>query len=72
MTTLKVGCSPLTGAIYAGHPLKDGSWVHGKKDVTAQAVDAVAQHLLIKDARFMFDKDGKSYAMEVVELIKKD
>ena len=42
---LHVGCSPLTGTIYAGHVLKDGcTWAADRQDVTVDAVVAVALH----------------------------
>ena len=45
--TLHIGCSPLTGTIYAGTVLKDGmTWSANKQDVTIDALVAVAQHAL--------------------------
>lgn len=42
---LHVGCSPLTGTIFAGNVLKDGrTWGAGKQDVTLAALVAVAEH----------------------------
>ncbi|QHS09045.1 hypothetical protein [Sinimarinibacterium sp. NLF-5-8] len=42
---LHVGCSPLTGTIFAGTVLKDGcTWGAGKSDVTIEALVAVAEH----------------------------
>lgn len=42
---LHVGCSPLTGTIFAGTVLKDGrTWGTGKQDVTIDALVAVAEH----------------------------
>lgn len=43
---IHVACSPLTGTIFAGTPLKKGVWVWGKNktDVTVEALVAVAQH----------------------------
>lgn len=42
---LHVGCSPMTGTIFAGHVLKDGrTWGAGKQDVTLEVLVAVAQH----------------------------
>lgn len=47
MQKLHVGCSPLTGTIFAGKILKDGrTWAKGKEDVTIEALVAVAQHAL--------------------------
>lgn len=44
---LHVGCSPLTGTIFAGKILKDGrTWAVGKEDVTIEALVAVAQHII--------------------------
>jgi hypothetical protein len=43
---IRVGCSPLTGTIFAGTLLKDGrTWASGKHDVTLDALVAVAQHI---------------------------
>lgn len=43
---LRVGCSPLTGNIYAGRLCVDGrTWRDGKQDVTIEALLAVAQHV---------------------------
>lgn len=42
---LHVGCSPMTGTIFAGNVLKDGrTWGTGKQDVTLEALVAVAEH----------------------------
>ena len=47
MRKLHVGCSPLTGTIFAGKILKDGrTWAAGKEDVTIEALVAVAQHVV--------------------------
>lgn len=47
MQKLHVGCSPLTGTIFAGKILKDGrTWAAGKEDVTLEALVAVAQHAI--------------------------
>jgi len=47
MKQLHVGCSPLTGTIFAGKILKDGrTWATGKQDVTIDALVAVAQHVI--------------------------
>lgn len=70
MTKLKVGCSPLTGIIYAGRVLKNGMWTNGKQDVTDDAVGAVAQHLLYAGELFQFDFRGKTYQLKVEEFKK--
>ena len=42
---IHVGCSPLTGTIYAGKVLKDGqTWASDRQDVSIEALVAVAQH----------------------------
>ena len=47
MPKLHIGCSPLTGTIFAGKILKDGqTWAAGKQDVTLEAMVAVAQHAI--------------------------
>ena len=43
---LHIGTSPLTGTIYAGFILKDGTWAANKEDLTIEAIVAVAQHAL--------------------------
>lgn len=44
---LHIGCSPLTGTIFAGAVLKDGrTWGANKQDVTIEALEAVAQHVV--------------------------
>lgn len=43
---LHIATSPLTNTIYAGTILKKGIWGANKKDVTVQALVAVAQHIL--------------------------
>ena len=48
MKPIHVACSPLTGTIYAGSVLKDGrTWGTQKRDVTLEALVAVAEHTLI-------------------------
>ena len=47
MSRLHVAVSPLTGTIFAGTVLKDGrTWGSNKKDVTIEALVAVAEHTL--------------------------
>ena len=43
---LHIGTSPLTGTIYAGTTLKNGTWAANKQNVTLEALVAVAQHAL--------------------------
>lgn len=45
---LHIAASPLTGVIFAGNVLKDGrTWGANKKDVTIEALVAVAEHTLL-------------------------
>lgn len=46
MKKIHIASSPLTGAIFAGTILKEGVWAAGKQDVTYEATNAVAHHLL--------------------------
>lgn len=68
MSGIKIGCSPLTGKIYAGKVLKSGLWASGKVDVTDEAVKSVAEHLIIRDQRLEFDYNGKRFSMKAVEI----
>lgn len=66
---LIVGCSPLTGTLFAGTLLKDGrTWSADKQDVGDTAVGAVAQHLLHHQEALEFSMGGKRYRMEVKEI----
>lgn len=48
MAQYHVGCSPITGTIYAGTVNKKGdSWLN-KSDATEEAVAAVRDHLVMK------------------------
>ena len=45
--TLKLGCAPVSGTIYAGRLDKTNTrWVGDRKDVTDDVINAVADHLL--------------------------
>lgn len=69
MSEFKVGTSGLTGTIFAGKVLKNGTWGANKKDVTGSAVQAVASHLIIKKEAALFQShDGKFYRMQVEEI----
>jgi hypothetical protein len=65
---IHVACSPLTGTIYAGKPLKDGLWGNSKDDVTDSAVRSVAVHLLVKKESLVFEFQGKKYILKIEEL----
>lgn len=71
MGNLKLGCSPLTGTIYAGNQNKDKSWTPGKQDVTDTALRAVAEHLLSQRCSYeYFIVDGK-YRLKLVKVVPK-
>jgi hypothetical protein len=44
MKKLHIAASPLTGTIFAGTVLKNGTWGAGKQDLTIEALVAVAEH----------------------------
>ena len=44
MKKLHIAASPLTGTIFAGTVLKNGTWAAGKQDLTIEALVAVAEH----------------------------
>ena len=54
MSKLTLGCSPLTGTIFAGKVLKDVMWCANKVNVTDSAVGAVAEHLIHCDESVEF------------------
>jgi len=64
---MKVGCSPITGEIYAGNVTKN-MWSGKKHDVTNSAVNAVAQHLIQRDINIQFKIDDKTYMLKVEEV----
>jgi len=68
MGNFKIGCSPITGKIYAGKVSKLGMWGKIKHDVTDTTVGAVAEHLIFCDQEMHFYYQGKNYALRVVEL----
>lgn len=69
MKKITVGCSGLSGTIFAGTLLKDGKrWSSNKQDVTDMAVNSVAHHLIVKSEELHFDYEGKKYSLKVVEL----
>lgn len=57
---LRVGVSPLTGTICAGHLLKCGRvWAAGKQGVTIDALVAVAMHVENFGKPVVIYEDGK-------------
>lgn len=68
MGEFKVGCSPLTGTIYAGEIREEGVWKEGKIDVTEDAVYAVAMKILTKDQTLEFTHKDKKYHLKIEEV----
>jgi hemin uptake protein HemP len=68
MSKIRIGCSPITGTIYAGSVSKTGLWGNNKVDVTDEAVKAVAQSLLQTEEMLRFSHDGKQYELKVVPI----
>ena len=57
---LRIGASPITGTIYAGHLLKCGYvWGANKQDVTIDALVAVAMHVENFGKPVVIHADGK-------------
>ena len=67
-----VACSPLSGTIFAGRPIKHGMWGKIKHDVTEAAVAAVAQHLHQKQVYHEYVIDGKTYELRFTEVKNDD
>lgn len=72
MSNFKVGCSPVTGEIYAGHVNDKGMWVNKRHNVTDTAVGAVAENLLLSKEELRFGYQGKQYVLRVVELTEQE
>lgn len=74
MTEFRVGCSPITGTIYAGTVREDKKgnmvWTNNRHEVTEMAVDAVVERLFGmpgKMEEFKWNLDGKNYVLKLVE-----
>jgi hypothetical protein len=67
-----IGCSPITGEIFAGKLIANGTmWRAGKQNVTNEAFNAVAQSILITDKAMEFTySDGETYILQVVKAKK--
>ena len=67
---IHVGCSPITGTIYAGTVLKDGqTWGANKTDVTGAAIGAVCELVLANGEPMTVTCNGKPrYEITVREL----
>lgn len=65
---LHVGCSPITGTIYAGTVLKDGrTWGANKTDVTGAAIGAVCEHVMHNKGEVLVTMNGKPKFKIIVE-----
>lgn len=74
MTEFKVGCSPITGMIYAGTVREDKNgnivWTNNRHEVTEEAVDAVVQRLKMlpnKMEQYKWKLDGIEYVLKLEE-----
>ena len=66
---LHVGCSPLSGTIYAGTLDRTGRCWSSKQDVTGAAVGAVCEHVLLKQGEVRVSLNGKPKFIIKVEEI---
>lgn len=65
---IHVGCSPITGTIYAGTVLKDGrTWGANKTDVTGAAIGAVCEHVMLNGGEVQVSLNGKPKFKIIVE-----
>jgi hypothetical protein len=62
---IRVGCSPITGTIYAGSVSKTGLLGKNKVDVTDDAIRSVALSLLYTDVLYQFIYEGRKYELAV-------
>jgi hypothetical protein len=65
MTKIRIGCSALTGKIYAGSVSKTGLWGKNKVDVTDEAIRSVAESLLQTNEVLQFTYKGDRYELGV-------
>lgn len=79
MTEFKVGCSPITGTIYAGTVREDKNgnivWTNNRHKVTEEAVDAVVQRLKMlpnKMEQYKWELDGVEYVLKLEEYHPKE
>jgi hypothetical protein len=68
MTKIRIGCSPITGVIYAGSVSKTGLWGKNKNDVTDEAISSVAQSLLITEEKLQFKYEDDWYELSVKKI----
>jgi hypothetical protein len=62
---IRIGCSPITGTIYAGSVSKTRLWGKNKVDVTDEAIRSVAESLLHTDEVLQFTYEGDLYELAV-------
>ena len=65
---IRIGCSPITGTIYAGSVTKTGLWGKNKVDVTDEAIRSVAESLLQNDEVLQFMDEGEWYELSVKKI----
>jgi len=66
-----VGCSPLTGTVYAGTLDKTGQCWSSKQDVTNAAVGAVCEHVMLNKGEVKVSLNGKpKFKITVEEIIE--
>ena len=63
--TYHVGCGIF--GIYAGTLNPKGDTWRNKSEVTREALGAAAQYLMDNNKEFRFSRNGKNYALRVVE-----
>ena len=68
MSKIRIGCSPITGTIYAGSVSKTGLWGKNKVDVTDEAIRSVAESLLQTDEVLQFKHEGDWYELSVKKI----
>ena len=68
MSKIRIGCSPITGTIYAGSVSKTGLWGNNKVDVTDEAIRSVAESLLQTDEVLQFQYEGDWYELAVKKI----
>ena len=69
----RIGCSPFSNRIFAGYVNKNNTWRTGKKDVTEDACNAVAQKLLQTKESMQFNYiDGERYELRVVKISQEE
>jgi hypothetical protein len=68
MSKIRIGCSPITGTIYAGSVSKTGLWGNNKVDVTDEAIRSVAESLLQTNEVLQFQYEGDWYELAVKKI----